>query len=63
MKPFTTIAAVVFVLIALVHLYRLIHPFAVVVGGCSVPQWGSIFGVLVPAGLALMLWREAKARV
>jgi hypothetical protein len=62
MKPFTTIAALVFVLVALVHLYRLVRPFAVVIGGCSVPQWVSIIGVLVPAGLALMLWREAKSR-
>ena len=33
MKPFTTIAVVVFALVALAHLYRLIHPFAVVVDG------------------------------
>jgi hypothetical protein len=63
MKPFTTIAAVIFALMALVHLYRLIHPFRFVIGGCSLPQWLSIIGLLVPAGLAVMLWREAKARV
>ena len=63
MKPFTTIAAVIFAIMALAHLFRLIHPFAVVIAGCSLPQWLSIIGVLVPAGLALMLWREGKARV
>ena len=63
MKPFTTIAVVIFAIIALAHLFRLIHPFPVVIGGCSLPQWLSILGLLVPAGLALMLWREAKARV
>jgi hypothetical protein len=63
MKPFTTIAAIIFLLMACAHLYRLIRPFAVVIGGCSLPQWLSIIGVLVPAGLALMLWREAKAGV
>jgi len=63
MKPFTTIAAIIFAIMALAHLFRLIHPFPVVIGGCSLPQWLSIIGVLVPAGLALMLWREGKARV
>ena len=63
MKPFTTIAAVIFTVMALAHLYRLVRPFALVIDGCSLPQWLSIIGVLVPAGLALMLWREAKARV
>jgi hypothetical protein len=62
MKPFTTIAANIFALDALVHLCRLIRPFAVVIGGCSVPQWASIIGLLVPAGLAVMLWREARVR-
>lgn len=60
MKPFTTLAILVFVLIALVHLCRLIKPFAVVVAGMAVPQWVSIAGLVVAGGLALMLWREAR---
>ena len=62
MKPFTTIAVVIFAVIALAHLFRLIHPFPVVIAGCSLPQWLSILGLLVAGGLSLMLWREAKAR-
>lgn len=61
MKPFTALAAAVFALMALVHLYRLIWGLEVVVGGTPLPQWVSVFGLIVAAGLALMLWREARA--
>ena len=60
MKPFTTLAVLVFALIALVHLYRLLRPFEVVVHGMVVPQWVSIAGLVVAGGLALMLWRESR---
>jgi hypothetical protein len=60
MKPFTTLAVLILGLIALVHLYRLVRPFEVVVAGTVVPQWVSIAGLVVAGGLALMLWREAR---
>ncbi len=60
MKPFTTLAMVVFALIALVHLYRLIRPFEVVIDGATLPHWASIVGLIVAGGLALMLWRESR---
>ncbi|HEV2817142.1 MAG TPA: hypothetical protein VGW40_07980 [Allosphingosinicella sp.] len=60
MKPFTTAAILVFALIALLHLYRLVKPFEVVVGGTAVPQWISIAGLIVAGGLALMVWRESR---
>ena len=60
MKPFTTLAAGVFALMAAVHLYRLVRPFDVAVGGTPVPQWASIVALLVTALLAVMLWREAR---
>ncbi|HEY5711080.1 MAG TPA: hypothetical protein VIT38_04220 [Allosphingosinicella sp.] len=59
-KPFTTIAAVIFAIIALVHAYRLVRGFEVVVDGTALPQWVSIVGILVSGGLALMLWRESR---
>ncbi len=59
MKPFTTLAVVLLALIAFVHLFRLIWGFEVVVSGIVVPQWVSLPGVIVAAGLAVMLWREA----
>jgi len=60
MRPFTTAAILVFALIALLHLYRLIKPFPVVVGGTAVPQWISALGLIVAGGLALMVWRESR---
>ena len=60
MKPFTMLAIVIFLLIAIVHLCRLSRPFEVVVHGTVVPQWASIVGFVVAAVLALMLWRESR---
>lgn len=62
MKPFTTLAVAIFALIALVHLYRLIRPFEVVVHGMVVPQWVSLAGLIVAGVLALMVWRESRYR-
>jgi hypothetical protein len=60
MKPFTTLAAAFFGLIALAHLYRLVKGFEVVVGGTVIPQWPSAVGLIIGAGMAVMLWREAR---
>jgi uncharacterized membrane protein len=60
MKPFTTLAIIVFALVALAHLYRLIRPFEVIAAGHMVPQWVSAAGLIVAGGLALMLWRESR---
>ena len=60
MKPFTTLAVAVFALVALAHLCRLILGFDVMVAGTTLPQWLSLPGLIVAAGLAVMLWREAR---
>ena len=60
MKPFTIIASILFAVIAFAHLYRLIRPFEVVVAETIIPQWASIAGLIIGAGLALMLWWEAR---
>ena len=60
MKPFTTLAVIILALVALAHLFRLIWGVEVVVGGTMLPLWVSLPGLIVPAGLALMLWREAR---
>jgi hypothetical protein len=58
-KPFSTIAAAVFALVALVQLLRLVLGWAVVVNGMSVPLWASAVAFVVAAGLAVAVWREA----
>ena len=60
MKPFTTLAILVFALVALAHLFRLIRPFQVIVGSHTLPEWISIVGLLVAGGLSFMLWRENR---
>jgi hypothetical protein len=60
MKPFSVIAAVVFALVALVQLLRLVLGWPVVVNGVNIPLWASAIACLVAAGLAVMVWREAR---
>jgi membrane associated rhomboid family serine protease len=62
MKPATTAAAVLFGLIALIHLLRLIQGWPVLVNGMAVPAWVSVVGLIVGLGLAVLLWREARPR-
>ncbi len=67
MKPFTTAAVVVFTLVAGLHLVRIVLGWHVIigesvvaVGGTSIPMWVSYLGVVIPAVLAVMLWRESR---
>jgi hypothetical protein len=60
MKPFSLIAALVLGLVALVQLLRLILGWLVVVNGFAIPLWASAVACLVAAGLAVMVWREAR---
>ena len=59
MKPFTTIAVVVFSLVALLQLLRVILGWEVTVNGFAIPIWASVVALVVAAALATMLWREA----
>jgi hypothetical protein len=59
-RPFTWIASSIFALMALVHVYRLIAPFDVMIGRCHLPQWTSAVAAVVAAGLSWMLCREAR---
>jgi hypothetical protein len=60
MKPFTTIAVAVFTVIAIVHVLRLVAGWKVIVAGFDIPVWWSAPAFAVAAGLALMVWREAR---
>jgi hypothetical protein len=59
-KPFTWIAATIFALIAIVHIYRLVTNFQVIIGSHTIPMWVSYVGVIIPALLSWMLCREAR---
>ena len=59
MKPFTTIAVVVFSLVALLQLLRVVSGWEITVNGIAIPIWASVIAFVVAAALAVMLWREA----
>ena len=59
-KPFTTIAIVIFSLVAVLHVLRLIFGWEVVINGLVMPMWVSVVGIIVAGGLAVMVWREAR---
>ena len=60
MKPFTTVAAVVLALIALLQFLRVAFGWVVTVNGGVVPVWASVIACVVAATLAFMLRREAR---
>lgn len=60
-RPFTMIAALIFLAMALMHAYRLMTHFQVVFGSHVIPQWVSWIGIVVPAILAWGLWKESKS--
>jgi hypothetical protein len=60
MKPFTLLAALIFLVVAAAHAYRLYMGWAVVAGPYSIPNWVSYGGIVIPLILAFMLLREAR---
>ena len=54
------LAIVLFVLVAAAHALRLVYGTEITVDGWVVPQWVSAFGVVVPAAVAWLLWRDGR---
>ena len=61
MKPATTVAVVVFALVALLQLLRVALGWEVIVNGSIIPFWASVIACVAAAALAFMLWRETRA--
>jgi hypothetical protein len=61
-KTFATIAAVIFALVALLHLLRLVMGWSVVVDSWTVPMWVSWVGLVVAGGLSYYGARLAMRR-
>lgn len=59
-KPITTLVIVLLVVISLAQLLRLVFQVEIIAAGLPVPVWLSIFGFIIPAVLALLLWRENR---
>ncbi len=60
MKTGSILAITLFGLVSIAHLLRLLYAMPITTGDWDVPQWISLFGVVVPGLVALMLWRESK---
>ena len=60
MRTFTTIAAAIFAIMAVVHIYRLATGLTIDVAGNEVGQGVSWIALIVTAVMAYGLFREAK---
>jgi hypothetical protein len=60
MKPYSSIAAVIFAILSLAHLLRLYFHWEFIVNGFIIPQWVSVPACILSGALAFMLWREAR---
>jgi len=60
-RPFTLIAALIFAIIALLHLYRLFTHFQVVLGSHEIPMSLSYVAIVVAAVLAWGCFRESRS--
>ena len=61
MKPFTAISALIFGLMALIHVYRIAVGFPINVAGTEIGQGVSWIALIVTAVLAYGLFREARS--
>ena len=59
-RPFTLIAAIIFLVMALAHLLRLFTNFQIVLGSHDLPMWVSIAGLVIAGLMSWGLFREAR---
>ena len=60
MKTGSRLAIILFSLVAIAHLMRVIFGIPVLIGEWGAPMWVSIIGMLVPAAIAWLLWKESQ---
>jgi len=60
MKPSIMVTIVFLVLLAGLQLTRLLMDWEVLVNGVQVPVWVSGLAAAIAAGMAIMLWRDAR---
>lgn len=59
-RPFTLVAAAIFALMMLVHVYRLVTDFQIILGSHTISMSVSWIAIAVTALLAVMLYRESQ---
>lgn len=55
------VAGLIFFFMALVHLYRLIHPFKVVIGPYEAPLWVSAIAFIILGLLSLWMFYALRS--
>lgn len=60
MKVFSKLAALVFLIVCVLHALRLAQHWEVVVNGAVIPMWVSWVGVVVPGIFSAALWKESR---
>ncbi len=61
MKPAALVTGLFLLLVSAGHVLRLVLRVDVIVADIPIPLWPSVVAILVPAGLAIWLWREQQA--
>jgi len=59
-KTYTEVTATLFLVVATMHLLRIIFGWQVEIGGLSIPFWASWLGVLVPSALAYLGFMQKR---
>lgn len=59
-KPFSKIAGILLLLVAALHVYRIVEQLDVEVGGYPVAMVASVLAAIVAAALGVMVLREAR---
>lgn len=57
---FSFVAAIIFTIVALMHLARLVWGWQVQIGEFSVPSWCSVVGLVVALALAVWGFRDSR---
>jgi len=57
---YNTLTAVLFLVVALVHLLRIIFEWSAQIGGVTLPMWASWLALVVAAALAYFGFRQNK---
>ena len=59
-KTYMTVTATLFLVVAIIHLLRIIFGWSVEIGGLSIPFWVSWLGVLVAGALAYLGFTQRR---
>jgi Flp pilus assembly protein protease CpaA len=54
-KTTLTLATIVLIMASLVHLFKMLNNWELIIGSYTIPNWISIIGIVVPAILAFHL--------